>query len=418
MENHPKNHPCFDDEARKKFGRLHLPVAPSCNVQCNFCNRKFDCVNESRPGVTSTLLTPKEALEYAKAAIERMPNISVVGIAGPGDPFATPDATLETLHLIRAEFPDMLLCVASNGLNVAPYVPELKTLNVSHVTITVNAVYPSIGALVYAWVRKDKKVYRGVNGAAVLFERQEAALVQLAEAGITTKINTIVMPGINQDHIIDIAKWAKDKGASIMNCIPVYPVKEAAFAEMKPPTASMMDTILKEVSEILPLMRHCTRCRADAAGLLSCGTSKETQELLLSVVNKSAQHKPYVAVASREGALVNQHMGEAEGFLVFEMDDNGVVRQVAQRPAPSTGGGDVRWETLAQTLRDCRAVLVSDVGDRPKSILAEKGIKVIATEGMIDAAVRAVFNGTPMPNPVTKFRGCGHNCKGNGLGCG
>ena len=51
-------HPCFDKEARHKNARVHLPVAPKCNIQCNYCNRKFDCVNESRPGVTSSVLTP------------------------------------------------------------------------------------------------------------------------------------------------------------------------------------------------------------------------------------------------------------------------------------------------------------------------------------------------------------------------
>ncbi len=417
MENLLHNHPCFNVEARSKFGRLHLPTAASCNVQCNFCNRKYDCVNESRPGVTSTLLSPQEAIEYTKEAVKRMPNISVVGIAGPGDPFAVPETTLETLRLVRAEFPDMLLCTASNGLNLAPYVTELKELKVSHVTVTVNAVYPSIGALVYAWVRKDKRVFRGTAGAAALFDSQEEAVAKLAKAGIITKINTIVMPGINQDHITDIAKWAKKTGASIMNCIPIYPVKDAVFADMKPPTGAMMDAILSEVSQTLPLMRHCTRCRADAAGLLSCGTPKEFHALLSAVVNKSQTSKPYVAVASREGVLINKHLGEADTFFIYEQVEDG-VREKARRPAPTAGGGDARWEALAQTLRDCRAVLVSDVGDRPKAVLAEKGIKVIAAEGMIESTVRAVFEGQSIPNPVSAFRGCGHNCKGNGLGCG
>ena len=52
------NHPCFSQEAHKRSGRIHLPVAPECNIQCGYCVRKFDCVNESRPGVASTILTP------------------------------------------------------------------------------------------------------------------------------------------------------------------------------------------------------------------------------------------------------------------------------------------------------------------------------------------------------------------------
>ena len=57
-------HPCFNSDVRHTTGRIHLPVAPECNIQCNYCDRKFDCMNESRPGVTSAVLGPKQALAY------------------------------------------------------------------------------------------------------------------------------------------------------------------------------------------------------------------------------------------------------------------------------------------------------------------------------------------------------------------
>ena len=120
-------HPCFNSDVRHKSGRIHLPVAPKCNIQCNYCDRKFDCMNESRPGVTSAVLEPRQALAYLDKVLERVPQLKVVGIAGPGDPFATPDETLETLRLVREKYPEMLLCVASNGLNLAPYAEELAT---------------------------------------------------------------------------------------------------------------------------------------------------------------------------------------------------------------------------------------------------------------------------------------------------
>ena len=60
---------------------------------------------------------------------------------------------METLRLVREKYPEMLLCVATNGLNAEPYAEELAQLQVSHVTFTVNAVDPAIGAQIYAWVR-------------------------------------------------------------------------------------------------------------------------------------------------------------------------------------------------------------------------------------------------------------------------
>ena len=81
-----QEHPCYSEKASHTFGRAHLPVAPKCNVQCNYCIRKFDCVNESRPGFTSEILKPKQALEKVKEIISQYHFIKVVGIAGPGDP--------------------------------------------------------------------------------------------------------------------------------------------------------------------------------------------------------------------------------------------------------------------------------------------------------------------------------------------
>lgn len=99
-------HPCFSGCAKGRYGRVHLPVAPVCNIKCSYCNRRHDCVNESRPGVTSRLLKPEEAVQYLRHALKKEPRISVVGIAGPGDPFATPERTLETLRLVRNDYPE------------------------------------------------------------------------------------------------------------------------------------------------------------------------------------------------------------------------------------------------------------------------------------------------------------------------
>jgi nitrogen fixation protein NifB len=48
---------------------------------------------------------------------------------------------------------------------------------VSHVTVTVNAVDPAIGAQIYSWMRVGKKVVRAEEGAAVLLERQREAII-------------------------------------------------------------------------------------------------------------------------------------------------------------------------------------------------------------------------------------------------
>ena len=71
--------------------------------------------------------------------------------------------------------------------------------------------------------------------------------------------------------------------------------------------------------------------------------------------------RPYVAVASLEGALVNQHLGEASRMLIYA-EKAGRISLVETRPAPAPGGGNQRWSDLAAILCDCRAVLVHGGG--------------------------------------------------------
>jgi nitrogen fixation protein NifB len=391
-------------------------------VQCNFCDRRFDCINESRPGVTSAVLTPQQALFYLDRAMEKSPAIRVVGIAGPGDPFATPQETLETLSLVRGRYPEMLLCVASNGLEVAAHAAELARLQVTHVTITVNAVDPEIGAPVYAWVRDGYRVLRGVNAAATLLERQRAAIVELKRHGVTVKINTIVMPGINDAHTAQVAREVASLGADIMNCIPLYPVAGTPFATLPQMDHRELAVLRKRTAEFLPQMLHCTRCRADAVGLLGEAQSHELIELLRTTAagpSNPNQARPYVALASHEGALINQHIGEASRFWIFEPQPGGPPALVETRDAPEGGGGATRWFDMAELLHDCKAVFTSAVGQTPRRILEQNGVRVVEAVGLASDAIAAWSATGQVPRGMQKlFQGCGRGCAGPGTGCG
>ncbi len=417
------NHPCFNDASRHKFGRIHLPVAPKCNIQCNYCSRKFDCMNENRPGVTSKVLSPKQALYYLEQAMILTPNLAVVGIAGPGDPFANPDETMETLRLVREKYPEMLLCLATNGLELLPSIDELARLQVSHVTITINAIDPVIGAEIYSWVRYGKKMYRGIDAARLLIKNQLEALKRLKEVGVTAKVNSIIIPGINDTHTITVASRVAELGADILNCLPYYNTRETVFENIEEPSADLVKEIQNATSEFLPQMKHCARCRADAVGIIGEINSDAIMQKMAEAAampNNSAECRPYVAVSSLEGVLINQHLGEAERFLVYGMDDSGECILVDSRKAPPGGGGQQRWEALADTLGDCRALLVNGAGDSPKKVLKAKGVDVLVIEGVIEEAVHGLFTGQDLKHLMksSQIHACGSSCSGTGGGCG
>jgi nitrogen fixation protein NifB len=414
-------HPCFNAERRHSTGRLHLPVAEKCNVQCNYCNRLYDCVNESRPGVSSAILSPFQALDYLGAVLERIDNLAVIGIAGPGDPFANGEATLATLELVRRQYPDKLLCVATNGLMLADYAERLAKLQVSHVTITCNAVDPEVGAKIYAWVRYGPHVYRGVTGASLLLQRQVEAVKLLKALGIAVKINTVIIPGVNDDHAVQVSETMAGLGAEIQNCVPLIPVEGTPFESLPSPEPEAMAALRLAAGSSLRQMSHCARCRADAVGLIGEQNPAEIERLLQEAVTpKPTRERPYLAAASMEGLLVNRHLGEAPSLWIFGLEDGKPVL-LEQRPAPPPGTGNVRWETLADTLQDCFAVLCANCGDAPKRVLETRGLSIVAGEGLIADLADYLLKGKKVPKiySVQPGRcGKGSDCAGDGTGCG
>jgi nitrogen fixation protein NifB len=413
-----KRHPCFNVAVKGECGRVHLPVAPKCNILCNYCNRKYDCVNESRPGVTSAVLTPAQAVAYLEQVLAAEPRITVAGIAGPGDPFANPRETMETIRLVRKNFPQLLLCLATNGLGILPYVQELADLGVTHVTITVNAVDPEIGQKIYSWARDGKVVQRGREAAELLLQRQLEAIAALKTLGITVKVNTIIIPGVNDGHVNAVARKMAALGVDMFNCMPVYPNADTPFADVPEPAPAQMASLREEAEAFLPQMRHCTRCRADAVGLLDADRTEELHGCLTACARlvPGPADKPYVAVATKEGMLVNLHLGEAPSFQIWENNGQG-FRLVAERPAPPAGGGSQRWWDLAETLKDCRAVLVNALGETPRAILEECGIQPLEISGFIYLGLQAVYLGEPIEFMKSRTQGLAKACPGSGRGC-
>lgn len=258
-------HPCYSDKACHSFGRCHLPVAPKCNIQCNYCVRDFDCVNESRPGVTSRVLPPEEALDLVRKVMKEHPYVKVIGIAGPGEPLANPE-TFEALRLVHEEFPNLIMCISTNGLMLPESIEELAKYDVGNVTVTLNAIDPAIGEKIYSWVDYKGKKYHGREAAELLLSQQMKGIEMAVAKKMFVKINTVYIPGINDEHIPEIAKKVGEMGAFTFNVIPIIP--QYKFAGVTPPTPTEKREMQDRCAPFIKQMRHCARCRSDAIGKL------------------------------------------------------------------------------------------------------------------------------------------------------
>lgn len=254
-----KVHPCFNEEIHDKVGRAHVPIAPKCNIFCNFCTRDLNN-EEVRPGVASRVLTPDNAVKHVKDVSKDSP-INVVGVAGPGDSLAN-DSTFEFFEKLDD---DLIKCMSTNGLLLPKYADKLAELGVNTITVTVNAIDPEIAKDIYSFIKYEGKVYKGVEAVEILIKNQLEGIEKASNNGLIVKVNSVLIPGLNDNHIVDIAREVKKRGASLMNVLPLIPLGK--MKDYSRPDCYMMEKVRDEVEEILPVFRACTQCRADAYGV-------------------------------------------------------------------------------------------------------------------------------------------------------
>lgn len=402
-----KTHPCFSGCAGN-YARIHLPVAKKCNIQCNYCLRKFDCPNESRPGVTTQVLTPEKALEKYFQVKAVMPNLKVVGIAGPGDALAEFENTKKTLGLIRQEDPEVTFCLSTNGLLLPLYINDLVALGVSHVTVTINAVDPKIGSKIYQKVDYMGVTYTGESAAAILLGNQLAGLKMLQDHGVICKVNIVMLKGINDSHIPAVVSKVKDLGCTISNIMQMIPVKGSAFEHMPMTSHIEIMEMRQECGLLLDQMYHCRQCRADAVGTLENDESLRFEKHTDTQFEKISDIPDIniallFAVASKGGILVDQHFGQVSDFYIYEyrmgavkfLERRSVTKycngpEVCDGNADGTGGGNKegRMEQIFDVIADCSCVIAMRAGEAPKRKLTEKGIGFMMYYGRIEDAAK------------------------------
>lgn len=412
-----KDHPCYSEEAHQYFARMHVAVAPACNIQCNYCNRKYDCANESRPGVVSEKLTPEQAVRKVIAVANEVSQLSVLGIAGPGDACCDWEKTKETFEQVSKVIPDVKFCLSTNGLALPDCIDDIARMNIDHVTLTINMIDPEIGAKIYPWIFFKNKRWTGIEASQILHERQMLSLELLKERGILTKVNSVMIPDINDEHLLEVNRVVKEKGAFLHNIMPLIsdPAHGTHFGltGQRGPSHRELMELQNKLSDGTKLMRHCRQCRADAIGLLgedrgqAFSMDKIPENLEYNPANrdnyreivaqergehseqkKSAEKrlaefetKPTIlaAIVSKQGGRINQHFGHAQEFQIYEVSPYG-VKFIGHRKIPpycaENRGDDQRLDSIITALEGVQAVLCARIGDNPREKLEKAGIEV------------------------------------------
>ena len=188
-------------------------------------------------------------------------------------------------------------------------------------------------------------------------------LEMLTERGILCKVNSVMIPGINDKHLVEVNRAVKSRGAFLHNIMPLISAPEHGtvfgLTGQRGPTAQELKALQDSCEGEMNMMRHCRQCRADAVGLLGEDRSAEftTDKIMAMEVNYdldvaqglpgrrselerdakvaakqaelatlAGEHsdiKLLVAVATKGSGLINEHFGHAKEFQIYELSTGG-----------------------------------------------------------------------------------------------
>ncbi len=281
---------------------------------------------------------------------------------------------------------------------------RLKGLGVKFITVTMNAIDPEVGAKLYDFVHFEGKNYHGAEAAGILLKRQQEGIKKAADAGMLVKVNSVLVPGINADHLPAVAKRAKELGAFIVNILPLIPVPGTKFENLPAPTAKQRKE-LQDLCEVdIRQMRHCRQCRADAIGLLGEDRSAEFAHYTCSAgarggsvpaaMELEGNTKFRIAVATSDGKNVDQHFGHAEVFRTYTVEAGKIsegksidVRE--QQEIPLFGPGHrTKIESTVDKLKGIDAVVSTKYGTPAIEMLRGNHIIPIEDGGELEAVLR------------------------------
>ena len=192
--------------------------------------------------------------------------------AGPGDPLAN-EATFETFALVHASFPHLTKCLSTNGLLLSDRLESLLDVKLDTLSVTINALHPWVGAKIYSFVEYRGRTYFGEEGARLLFYNQITGIEKAIKRGLRVKVNSVLIPEVNEQELTELASILKGIGVRLMNVMPLIPQAEMAGLPAVP--HSTLNNVRDSCEKLIKQFRRCKQCRADAVGIPGMEIKKE-----------------------------------------------------------------------------------------------------------------------------------------------
>jgi len=169
---------------------LRLSITDRCNLNCRYCRPTF---GEPAFQERAAILTLEEIEALARAAVAA--GITKIRLTG-GEPLVRRGVVDLCRRLARLEGL-RTLALTTNGLRLADLAAPLRAAGLQRVNVSLDTLRP--------------ERFREITGHDGL-ERVRAGIAAAEAAGFAPiKINTVVMRGVNDDEVADLAALTRDR---------------------------------------------------------------------------------------------------------------------------------------------------------------------------------------------------------------
>jgi cyclic pyranopterin phosphate synthase len=176
------------DKHGRKVNYLRVSVTERCNFRCQYCmpEKPFSWVPQEN------LLSYEDLFSFIKVGIDK--GIDKVRITG-GEPLLR--AGLDSfIKMISTYKPDIDLALTTNGFLLEQTAQALKDAGLKRINISLDSLKPEVAHHI---AQKDvlQKVLDGIKLASSI--------------GLKIKINSVPMKGINDNEILDLLEYCKQR---------------------------------------------------------------------------------------------------------------------------------------------------------------------------------------------------------------
>ncbi|ADU81614.1 GTP 3',8-cyclase MoaA [Helicobacter pylori] len=180
------------DSFNRVIDYIRVSVTKQCNFRCQYCmpTTPLDFFDDEE------LLPLDNALEFLKIAIDE--GVKKIRITG-GEPLLRKglDEFIAKLHAYNKE---VALVLSTNGFLLKKMAKGLKDAGLSRVNVSLDSL-------------KSDRVLK-ISQKDALKNALEG-IEESLKVGLKLKLNTVVMKGVNDDEILELLEYAKNRGIQI-----------------------------------------------------------------------------------------------------------------------------------------------------------------------------------------------------------